>query len=154
MADSGADVIVTQHTHSIGCEEQYNGAYILHGQGNFFFARQKRRPDLTKEGLLLEVIIGDKGLQTIKHRVDIVNNALVRYSNNQDFTEFYQRTIENDDRKEVEKAFREEKVHEIAVQYLLAMKGKSLNWRLMRKILSPQYSQNCYLNHIHPTNCY
>lgn len=135
MADSGADVIVTQHTHTIGCEEQYNGTYILHGQGNFFFARQKRRPDLTKEGLLLEIVLCDKGLQTVKHRVDIVNNSLVRYSNNQDFTEFYQRTIENEDRKNVEEAFREEKVHEIAVKYLLAMKGKSFYWRLMRRML-------------------
>ena len=103
---------------------------------------------------MLEIVLCDKGLQTVKHRVDIVNNVLVRYSNNQDFTEFYHRTIENEDRENVEEAFRKEKVHEIAVKYLLAMKGKSFYWRLMKRICPHRYSKNCCLNHIRQANCY
>lgn len=33
----GADFVVTQHSHCIGCEEKYNGKSILYGQGNFIF---------------------------------------------------------------------------------------------------------------------
>ena len=37
MARSGADVVLCQHSHCIGCYEEYNGCHILYGQGNFHF---------------------------------------------------------------------------------------------------------------------
>ena len=37
MAKSGADVVLCQHTHCIGCYEKYNDCHILYGQGNFHF---------------------------------------------------------------------------------------------------------------------
>lgn len=39
MAESGADLILCQHSHCIGCYEQYAGCHILYGQGNFHFAK-------------------------------------------------------------------------------------------------------------------
>ena len=33
----GADAVITQHSHCIGCYEQFEGAHILYGQGNFHF---------------------------------------------------------------------------------------------------------------------
>ncbi len=38
LADCGADVVVCQHSHCIGCYEEYNGTHILYGQGNFHFS--------------------------------------------------------------------------------------------------------------------
>lgn len=35
--DKGADLIICQHSHCIGCEEKYNGGTIVYGQGNFLF---------------------------------------------------------------------------------------------------------------------
>ncbi len=37
MAAHGADVVLCQHSHCIGCYEQYKGSHILYGQGNFHF---------------------------------------------------------------------------------------------------------------------
>lgn len=37
MAKSGADVILCQHSHCIGCYEEFEGSHILYGQGNFHF---------------------------------------------------------------------------------------------------------------------
>ena len=37
MINHGADVVLCQHSHCIGCYEQYNGGHILYGQGNFHF---------------------------------------------------------------------------------------------------------------------
>lgn len=37
FVDSGANLIICQHSHCIGCEEKYNGATIIYGQGNFIF---------------------------------------------------------------------------------------------------------------------
>lgn len=39
MADNGADVVLCQHSHCIGCYEEYNGSHILYGQGNFHFVK-------------------------------------------------------------------------------------------------------------------
>ena len=37
MAKAGADVVLCQHTHCIGCYEKYQDCHILYGQGNFHF---------------------------------------------------------------------------------------------------------------------
>lgn len=37
LVDKGADLVVCQHTHCIGCEEKYKEATIVYGQGNFLF---------------------------------------------------------------------------------------------------------------------
>jgi hypothetical protein len=37
LVDCGADAVICQHTHIIGCEERYRDAPILYGQGNFMF---------------------------------------------------------------------------------------------------------------------
>ena len=37
MADHGADVVLCQHSHCIGCYEEYHDSHILYGQGNFHF---------------------------------------------------------------------------------------------------------------------
>ena len=38
MVYNGADVVLLQHTHCIGCYEQFEGAHIVYGQGNLHFA--------------------------------------------------------------------------------------------------------------------
>ena len=37
MVWCGADVVITQHSHCIGCYENFEGSHILYGQGNFNF---------------------------------------------------------------------------------------------------------------------
>ena len=37
LIDRGADLVVCQHSHCIGCVEEYNGGTIVYGQGNFLF---------------------------------------------------------------------------------------------------------------------
>lgn len=35
--DSGADIVICQHSHCVGCEEKYDIGTIVYGQGNFLF---------------------------------------------------------------------------------------------------------------------
>ena len=53
MAKSGADLILTQHSHCIGCYEQFEGCHILYGQGNFHFVKgeEASEPDLWRSEL-------------------------------------------------------------------------------------------------------
>lgn len=37
MVENGANVVITQHSHCIGCYEEYKGGHIVYGQGNFHF---------------------------------------------------------------------------------------------------------------------
>lgn len=37
MVEKGADLVVCQHSHCIGCEEKYLSGTIVYGQGNFLF---------------------------------------------------------------------------------------------------------------------
>ena len=37
LIDKGADLCIAQHTHCIGCMEEYHGGTAVYGQGNFLF---------------------------------------------------------------------------------------------------------------------
>jgi len=39
MVKNGADAVLCQHSHCIGCYESYEGGHILYGQGNFHFVK-------------------------------------------------------------------------------------------------------------------
>ena len=53
LVDKGADLVVCQHSHCIGCEEKYHGGTIVYGQGNFLFDRSERPG--WKTGLLIQI---------------------------------------------------------------------------------------------------
>ena len=38
--DNGADLVIAQHTHCVGCKEKYKSGTIVYGQGNFIFDEQ------------------------------------------------------------------------------------------------------------------
>jgi poly-gamma-glutamate synthesis protein (capsule biosynthesis protein) len=61
MAESGADLVICQHSHCIGCEEDYYGSKIIYGQGNFIFDRSEH--ELCNTGLLVKVILFDGRIQ-------------------------------------------------------------------------------------------
>ncbi|MDW7662644.1 MAG: CapA family protein [Bacillota bacterium] len=37
MVDNGADIVICQHSHCVGCFEEYRKSTIIYGQGNFIF---------------------------------------------------------------------------------------------------------------------
>lgn len=39
MIKNGADVVLCQHSHCVGCYEEFEGGHILYGQGNFHFVK-------------------------------------------------------------------------------------------------------------------
>ena len=40
LIEKGADLVICQHTHCVGCYEDYLGGKIIYGQGNFVFDRK------------------------------------------------------------------------------------------------------------------
>jgi poly-gamma-glutamate synthesis protein (capsule biosynthesis protein) len=59
LAHNGADAVLLQHSHCIGCYENYQGCHIVYGQGNFHFA--KPAPfESWWTGLVVEIRVGDR----------------------------------------------------------------------------------------------
>ncbi len=54
MIRAGADMVFCQHSHCIGCIEDYRGGKILYGQGNFHFIGNRDHPHW-KGGLIVQI---------------------------------------------------------------------------------------------------
>lgn len=59
IIDKGADLVVCQHSHCIGCEEKWNGSTIIYGQGNFLFDRSES--EFWQTSLLVDLKIDENG---------------------------------------------------------------------------------------------
>ncbi len=62
MVYCGADAVITQHSHCIGCYEKFEGAHILYGQGNFNFSYPNfsKKRECWKTSLLVILNVADK----------------------------------------------------------------------------------------------
>ena len=129
MADNGADLIVAQHTHCIGCEENYNGSYLLYGQGDFLL--KNFLPGKTDTGLLLELVVRDGKVEIKKHPVRSEQNLFVRYAPELDFASFDDRSQHLQDEEYVMGELRKFCDNELRL-YLTAFKNPSglrLKWK-------------------------
>lgn len=54
MVRLGADVVLCQHSHIIGCMEEYAGGKIVYGQGNFHFVEYSTKAFWSR-GLMIEL---------------------------------------------------------------------------------------------------
>lgn len=57
MVKAGADLVVCQHSHCVGCEERWLNGTIVYGQGNFLFDLSNE--ECWRTGLLVRVELGD-----------------------------------------------------------------------------------------------
>lgn len=140
MADSGANMILSQHTHCIGTEEYYNGAYLLYGQGNFLF--RSFNNEFTDTGLIVELDIESEGFKVKKHLVNAVNDS-VRYDEHQDFSSFNKRSARVLDEEFLQEQFEKYCLKELPV-YLRAYKGKTFCGKFVRKFL-PRIYKHIYM---------
>ena len=138
MADNGADMILSQHTHCVGCEEWYNDAYLLYGQGNFLF--RNLRPGQTDEAVLIEVIITDGTPKVVRHKVRCEKNMFVRYDEYQDFSDFEERSKLLNDEKYVDQQFAQFCLKRLEL-YLSACKSPSRLMRVIMKFLPSVYKK-------------
>lgn len=137
MADNGADMILSQHTHCIGCEEWYKGAYLLYGQGNFLF--RNLRPGQTDEAIIIEIKVSNGKPSVFKHLVKCVEDKFVRYNERQDFIEFIQRSMDIKNDGFVFQQFQQFCRNNLW-KFLTPCKSPSLPMRLIRKLFLNYYN--------------
>lgn len=59
MIYCGANVVITQHSHCIGCYETFENGHILYGQGNFHFCWDNET-ESWNSGLLVELTLNEQ----------------------------------------------------------------------------------------------
>jgi poly-gamma-glutamate capsule biosynthesis protein CapA/YwtB (metallophosphatase superfamily) len=65
MVQKGADLVVCQHSHCIGCYERYKNSTIVYGQGNFIF--DDSDSIYWKTSLFIKMVINEEG-----HRIEYI----------------------------------------------------------------------------------
>ena len=142
MADCGADFITAQHTHCIGCFEQYKNAYFLYGQGNFLFARMNK--DLTRQGLISEIIFSDKEIQIKQHLVKVTKDDVVTLDESQDLSAFYERSKDMSNYEIIEEKFKLFAYNRsiIKTRLLNAHRGDTIYYKIVKRISSKFYKRH------------
>lgn len=72
FAEAGADIVIAQHTHCLGCVENYLDSTLVYGQGNFLFDDGDREEE--KSSVMIEMVFEDDVC-----RVEYV--PLIKYKN-------------------------------------------------------------------------
>ena len=149
FAESGAKLVIAQHTHCIGCMEEYFGSMVIYGQGNFLFDHSD--DDFRKTSLLVSASIDPFSFSATYSFIPIVkhSNTIQMAStseSNEILKAFYERSslILNKD-------FVHQKYAELAQKnkssVFLALSGKMGNVRfkrLLNKITNYKYIENNY----------
>ncbi len=92
MIKHGADVVLCQHSHCIGCYEDFMGGHILYGQGNFHFVCKKYEAKedngyMWNTGLLAVLDI-DNGIK-VNYLPVIVDGQGIRLANKEEATKLF-----------------------------------------------------------------
>ena len=144
MCEKGADFVVCQHSHIIGCEEKYNDSTIIYGQGNFLL--DDVDSESWRNGIILSLTIDENNRQadiipTIvkNHKVAINHEESIRQS-------YYERSKEILDDRLVQKNYSEYCRSKLP-DYLMKLSGigsmrrKILNKLRIKDIILQKYNK-------------
>lgn len=138
MADNGADIILSQHTHCIGCEEYYNSSYFLYGQGDFML--KNFRPEITDKGLIVLLDINQNGMSVQKQMVRCSKDFRLHYIENPDFSDFLARSEKLKDESFLHEQLQQFCEGELRL-YLNAFKSPGKAYRIIRRLFPKLYNK-------------
>lgn len=143
MINSGADIVVCQHSHCIGSREQFGGGTIVYGQGNFLFDRHDN--EFWNTSLLVKIILSDK--PEIDYIPLMKNGKGVRLAGNQEsdniLSGFNQRSEQIKNPGFISSEF-EKYCLEYGQYYLATMAGLGKNLRRADKVLNRPITRLIY----------
>lgn len=142
MADKGADLVVCQHSHCIGCEEKYNNSTIVYGQGNFLF--DLLDAEGWKTGLLIKLNddLSVSYIPTVKHG-NVVRKA-TKEEEKDILGEFYKRSEEIKSPGFIDSEFGK-LANSFSLQYRMLIYGKrSFLLKAINKITGHRFFDWCF----------
>lgn len=141
FSDKGADLVVAQHTHCVGCEEIYNNSTLVYGQGNFLFSMNDN--EYWNNSILIKLHIDETG-----HKITYIplvdSNGFIKTASEVEskkiIENFNDRSIQIVEEGFVEKKFTEY-VKTQSKNYSKVIRGeKSIVKRLIMKYSNKDYN--------------
>ena len=145
FVESGANLVICQHSHCIGCKEEYHGGTIVYGQGNFLFDHSKS--EFWQTSLLIKVA-GDFAIEYIPLVKTGNTVRLADEAKRQEIMDgFLYRSKEILQKGFVEKNY-QQFAEKMISGYLLAFSGKRRSFilRVLNKLTRGRYVK-WYLRH-------
>lgn len=147
MVEKGADLVICQHSHCIGCEEKWQNGTIVYGQGNFLFDNSDS--EFWQTSLLIELSVENDVMLTyhpIKKRDNTVRLACGEEAE-EILTAFYDRSAEIQEVGILERKFQAFS-EEMFWSYIGAFHGKRTKkmwFRIINKLSGHRFTK-CYLS--------
>lgn len=134
FVDKGADFVITQHSHCIGCKEEYGNGTIIYGQGNFIFDNSKS--EYWKTSILVKIVISDK-ITNITYIPLMKHGSGVRLAKdleaNKILDDFYKRSEEIKTNGFVEKKY-SEFCDSLVNSYIPSVVKRNIFFRVLNKL--------------------
>lgn len=145
MCEKGADLVVCQHSHIVGCEETYSNGRIIYGQGNFLLDETPNESWHT--GLILNIIVENDYSQVNYYPVMTrEHKAIIHPEADKVKNEFIERSQKVTNEKELEKLF-SALCNQKLSEYLVKLSGKKkIVQRIMRRIGITKHYKHLYSN--------
>lgn len=116
IVDKGSDLVVCQHSHCIGCKEDWNNGSIIYGQGNFIF--DDNESPFWQTSLLLNLKLDSITKHFFLSYIPVRKNKnKIRLAQNEDGRKIL-RDFEERSTEILEKGFIEEKYSEFSQQMI------------------------------------
>lgn len=150
IVDKGADLVVCQHSHCIGCEEKWNGGTIVYGQGNFLFDHSES--EFWQTGVLIELTLAAEG-GYVSYVPLRKNNSVVRLDKEggeKTLCQYKERSKDITRDGFIEKKY-SEFAEQMLYQYLAAIQGnrcRALVYRILNKMTSHRFERH-YMHHVY-----
>lgn len=144
MADKGADVVIAQHTHCIGCRENYRDSVFVYGQGNFLF--DDGDDVLGKNSLLLKLLVSPEKIDVCEIVIEKTKTGtkLADESTSRKVLDDYMtRSLNVQNMDFVEKEYRRFAEESLGF-YLRQMKGNPIWLKILAKIFGNRISTKFY----------
>ena len=143
MCEKGADLVICQHSHVIGCEEEYKNGRIVYGQGNFLLDDV---PDESwQSGVIVEVTLETDHATVAYVPTRVQNHKLVMHPDAERVRKcFCDRSQEIKETESVDELFSEFCDSRLS-EYLLKLSGKcEFLQRVFRRIGITKHYRKLY----------
>ncbi len=151
IAAKGADLVVCQHSHCVGCMETYGDSVIVYGQGNFLFDHSQS--EFWQTSLLVKAEFGES--MNISYVPLVKRDNCIRLAEGAEkesiMSGFYERSREISD-----PALLEQRYRDFCMSgknwYLYSMTGGEANTGISAENFEPRYTKEALLimsNYLH-----
>lgn len=156
ICDKGADFVICQHSHCIGCKEEYEGSTIVYGQGNFLFNLSDN--ECWQTSLLIELDLQKESSSVKYYPLAKNGNGVKMAENRKSLDGFEERSMEIKNNPEIINEKYEKLASETAGYYLSCISGETFFKKLLVKLfglnaMKKYYKKKDYYTVLNYINC-